>query len=354
MSMRIKRVFAVAGIWTLIGLFFAAQEHTMYPALFQRSIGWGHALAVNLNHYYGWALFTPAVLWLVERVPWRKWPLALGLHLASGLVIATAQLALTSFLRHLWIEPDGRSLTALLAYTFRLNFHGNLVTYACIVGAALAWESARRAKQRELQTSQLETMLAQAQLQSLKMQLHPHFLFNALNGISALIPSDPAIADEMLARLGSLLRFSLERAATPETTLREELDFIAQYLELERLQYADRMKVFVDVPDALMDARVPTLILQPLVENALRHGIAPKAEGGRLRVQAEARGPSLRIEILDDGYGPKPGFTERIGLSNVRQRLHHLYGADGLFELKLRESGGASASITLPLSRGSS
>lgn len=339
----------MTGAWALLGLFFAAQAHTMSPLLLGRPLGWGKALVINLNHAALWALFTPLAFGIVDRLRWEP-----GLRLRAALLgllawmgLAAAQLFLSTCTRRLLLD-EGLDLRELLAFSLRLDGHTNLLICACLLGAAAGWRALQRARARELQASLLEARLAQAQLQALKMQLHPHFLFNALNGISALIPGDPEAADEMVARLGSLLRFSLERGPEQEISLREELGFIAQYLELERLQYADRIRVEMEVPEELMNAAVPTLILQPLVENALRHGLAPKAEGGRLRLRAARRGGSLELEVLDDGYGlpeqPKPG----IGTSNVRERLSRLYGEKASLELGTRAEGGARARIRLP------
>ena len=334
-----------------MGLFFAAQAHTMAPELFHRELSWRAALLVNLNHVAVWAAFTPLVFAVVRRFPFRRegWPGLLLLHAGTGLLLASAQLLASTTTRLLLPVEEGRAFTELLAYSARLNFHTNLITYACVAAGAAGWDMLRRARDQELRASRLEAQLATAQLAALRMQLHPHFLFNALNGVSALIHGDPDAADEMLERLGALLRLSLERGDEQEIPLRDELGFIAQYLELERLQYADRLRVAIDVPDELLDARVPAFILQPLVENALRHGIAPKAEGGTVRIRAEARRAMLEITVLDDGYGPQATPRKGIGLANVRDRLRARFGDDAALALEARPEGGATARLTLPL-----
>ncbi len=351
MTPRIRAWTAIAAAWLAVGLFFAAQAHTMAPELFHRELSWRSALVVNLNHVAVWAAFTPVVFAVMRRWPFQAqgWPLRAGLHLVAGLLIASAQLLLSTASRHLLGEGGGRSLSELLTFTAHLNFHTNLITYACVAVGAAGWDMLRRARDQELRASKLEAQLATAQLAALRMQLHPHFLFNALNGVSALIQSDPEAADEMLERLGTLLRLSLERGDEPEIALRTELDFIAQYLELERLQYADRLKVVIDVPVELLEARVPALILQPLVENALRHGIGPKAEGGTVRIHARALKTQLELGVGDDGYGPQEALRTGIGLANVRERLRCSYGEAGSLVLERGEGGGALARLGLPL-----
>lgn len=341
---------AVFGAWSLLGLFFAAQAHAMYPVLFGREVGWGRALAINLNHYLAWALLTPAVLRLLEAVPWeaRRWGRFTLVHAAGALLFTTLHLLATTASRHVLLHEAG-DFQALWAYSLRFNSHSDLATYACLLGAGLGWQAVRAHRRTELAQSRLGERLAHAELQALRMQLHPHFLFNALNGISALIPRDPEAADEMLSRLGQLLRKSLDRREAHRVPLREELAFLNDYLELERLQYADRLSVLVSVPEPLLDLPVPALLLQPLVENALRHGLAPKADGGTLRISAEAAGGMLRLAVEDDGYGVQEGHQEGHGLRQVHERLRLSYGDEARFSLGPRPDGGTRAALELPL-----
>jgi hypothetical protein len=341
---------AVLGAWLLLALFFAAQAHAMYPVLFGRELGWGRALAINLNHYLGWALLTPLVLGLLARVPWEaaRWDRFIGIHLPAAFAITALHLLFTTFTRTILV-PEGQGFRALLDYSLRFNGHADLATYACLLGAGLAWEAVKAHRRSELAQSRLGERLALAELQALRMQLHPHFLFNALNGISALIPRDPEAADEMLSRLGQLLRKSLDRREAQTVPLREELAFLDDYLELERLQYADRLSVTVAVPEALLDLPVPALLLQPLVENALRHGLAPKAEGGTLRLAASRREGRLLLAVEDDGYGLPDPLQEGHGLRQVRERLRLNYGAAASFDLRPRAGGGTRAELELPL-----
>ena len=209
----------------------------------------------------------------------------------------------------------------------------------------------------ELASSQLEAKLAQTQLQVLKMQLHPHFLFNTLNAISALIHQDVELADRMIARLGDLLRTTLDNANQQEVPFKQELGFIQPYLEIEKARLGPRLTVDLEIDPAVLDALVPNLILQPLVENAIRHGIASRIEPGRVEISS-SRGPDgrfLQLEIKDDGRGVDSDSevkTRRgVGLTNIRARLEQLYGTEHRFTFENQAAGGVRVQISLPFRR---
>jgi LytS/YehU family sensor histidine kinase len=220
-------------------------------------------------------------------------------------------------------------------------FVGHLVHYS------------RESRTKDLKASQLEGQLAQAQLQVLRMQLHPHFLFNTLHTISALMHKDLKAADRMLALLGDLLRDSLEKVGAQVVPLKQELEFLDRYLEIEKTRFRDRLSVQMAVEPETLDAEVPNLILQPLVENAIRHGIARRAEGGRLEIHAQSQDHMLVLRVRDDGPG-LPSDTEMaarggVGLANSQARLEQLYGAAHRFELRNRTDGGLEVTLALPL-----
>jgi sensor histidine kinase YesM len=229
----------------------------------------------------------------------------------------------------------------------------NLLMYAAIVGILYAFDYYRKYREHEVKASQLEARLAQAQLQALKMQLHPHFLFNTLHAISTLVHKDPEAADRMIARLSDLLRLSLESAGVQEVTLKRELDFLERYLEIEQIRFGDRLKVQMEIAPEVLDAMVPNFILQPLVENAVRHGIAPRATPGRIELFAKRENGQLQLQVRDDGPGLSDGQQQAlksgVGLSNTRARLQQLYGAAHSFELSNAETGGLVVSLTIPL-----
>jgi len=209
-----------------------------------------------------------------------------------------------------------------------------------------------------VRTLQLEAQLSQAQLQALKMQLHPHFLFNTLHSISALLNHDPEAARKMITRLGDFLRLTLENSGTQEVTLQQEIEFLRCYLEIERIRFQDRLMTRVDVSPPALDAKVPNLILQPIVENAIRHGIAPRSSPGLIEILAKPQNGTLRIQVRDNGPGLPPDrtsekmFTKGLGLANTERRLDQLYGAAHRFDLVNDPEGGLIVTLEIPFKKG--
>lgn len=207
-----------------------------------------------------------------------------------------------------------------------------------------------------MRASQLEAQLAQAQLQMLKMQLHPHFLFNTLNGITGLVrDNDNAAAVQMLVGLSDLLRQTLDNAGKQEVRLSEELEWLELYLKLQQVRFSDRLRVSVSAAPETLDALVPNLITQPLVENAIRHGLSPRAAPGSVSLSARANDGRLEVSICDDGVGLPEGWRmtddKGVGLFNTEARLRQLYGADFAFAVRDRDRGGVEAVLTIPLRR---
>jgi LytS/YehU family sensor histidine kinase len=226
------------------------------------------------------------------------------------------------------------------------------MTYCAIVGLSHGVDYYRESRTREKRAAQLETKLVEAQLKTLQGQLHPHFLFNTLHAISALIHRDADDADRMISRLSDLLRLTLEHEGTQEVSLKEELEFLQKYLEIEQIRFQDRLTVKFSVQPEVLDARVPTLILQPVVENAIRHGIGPLTGGGLVEVSARADGPMLWMQVRDTGAGLSEdaltALQKGIGLSNTRARLECLYGSRQRFEFS-NAQGGLTVRIVIPL-----
>jgi sensor histidine kinase YesM len=237
--------------------------------------------------------------------------------------------------------------------TFVVYFHINLLTYWAILGIGYGREYYRKFREREVRAAQLRTQLTQAQLQSLKMQLHPHFLFNTFNTISSLMHKNVDDADRVLALLGDLLRYSLHNVGVQEVTLREEIDFLQRYLEIEQTRFENRLRVRISVEPEVLDYKVPNLILQPLVENAIRYAVAPRASGGSIEISARQVIGSLKISVVDDGPGLPEGYTlpdrEGVGLRNSRERLEQLYGENHRFILSNKSPRGLEVAIVIPI-----
>jgi sensor histidine kinase YesM len=221
-----------------------------------------------------------------------------------------------------------------------------------VVGIKSAFSYYQKYRERELVTSKLEARLATSRLQVLKMQLHPHFLFNTLNAISELIHKDPESAERMIGDLSDLLRLSFEKLEVQEISLRQELEFLRKYLEIEQMRFHDRLMVEMQISPETLDASVPNMILQPLVENAIKHGIAPRSAGGKIRIGALRNNGTLELSVSDNGIGVPSGdlenLSEGVGLSNTRRRLRHLYGEGHKFDLANAEKSGLRVNLTIP------
>jgi sensor histidine kinase YesM len=224
--------------------------------------------------------------------------------------------------------------------------------YWFVVFAHLGWSYYQGYRERERQTAALQKELVEARLEALRMQLNPHFLFNTLHAVSSLIHDDPDAADRIIARLSELLRLSLDQSKPQEVSLQEELAFLDRYLDIELTRFADRLKVQKQIEPGVQDALVPYLLLQPLVENAIRHGIEPREDAGHLEIRAQRNNGKLQLSVIDDGAGLSGSAAtqprEGIGLSNTRSRLRHLYGENFRFELVEVSGGGLAAQIEIP------
>jgi two-component system, LytTR family, sensor kinase len=306
--------------WTLVALYFAVQAY-FNPAATPR-IPWSYALLVNFTYYYLWGLCTPLVVWLARRYPFHagRWARALVVHVVASAVLTAAQILAAEAVLSSTGLRDTTGTLSKLTFAFAVNFQSSLPTYWLILFAWYAIDYYSRAVQ-------LEGRFSQAQLQALRMQLNPHFLFNTLNSVSALMYTDVEAADAMLARLSELLRLTVDRELKQEIPLEQELELVRRYLEIEKIRFEERLRVTIDVPPEAMRAMVPSLALQPLIENAIHHGIAPRREGGAIEIRAGRDNGQLHLSVADDGIGARQQPRERVGLANTRARLEQLYGA---------------------------
>lgn len=343
---------AALALWTLIGLAFASQFYLSSSKL-GRPVSWGQALGYSLADWYVFAALSAPVIWLArrlrfERANWARRALA---HAGLGAVFSVAYMVLRAWVAQAqgWWSGQPVGFAAAFEPLVAKTFLFNVIVYWVIVAVWHALDYSRRFHERELRASHLERRLAQARLQALQMQLNPHFLFNTLHAISSLMHRDVEAADRMLTRLGDLLRYALDSSGEQEVPLRRELQFLQSYLEIEQTRFGERLRVELDVPPETLDLRVPNLILQPLVENAIRHGIEPQSKPGCLRLRARAADGRLVLEVSDNGVGLAANAApeEGVGLSNTRARLAHMYGADHSFELLNGAEGGLTVRLTI-------
>lgn len=351
------RWWVILAIWTAWGLLLATQV-TWYTSLGTKPTPFLTALRLNLPGALVWAVFTPATIWLARRYPpfeGPHWPRGVAVNLVASAVAVFLEVLLVT-VNGRWVRgpmpDDGPFLmTALRAAVWW--FPSDCWLYWAIVASDYGITHYRRLRERELRASQLEAQLAEARLQALKMQLQPHFLFNALHTIGQLVRTgQDALAVQVVAGLGDLLRRVLDGAGTQEVPLKQELEFLRSYLDVEQVRFRDRLKAVVDAEPDTLDARVPYLILQPLVENAILHGIAPRATTGRLLISARRIAGSLHLTVRDDGSGLVSGGMSRdsrgVGLVNTSERLRQLYGDAASFEVVGAEDGGTVARVVVP------
>ena len=349
-------VFAGVGVWALVVLGVASQNYATY-AVKREALPFYLSLLWAFNDWIGWLLLAPVVFYLARRFPVER-PQA-GRNLLIHVLFGTLTASLHGFIYFLmeWgtSELDDASLSrgqlAMLYTTKNLVF--GVLVYGSLVSLSHGIEYYRRYKERELRATQLLAQLSRAELEVLKMQLQPHFLFNTLHAISALIRPDPDAADRIITRLGDLLRMSLQSNGMQEVPLRAELDFVEKYADIQRTRFRDRLSIRVEADAAALDAMVPSLILQPLVENSIRHGVEAREQAARITVDAERRGDRLRLSVTDNGPGfpdyvltPLPG--RGLGLANTRARLAALYGEDGRLTVATAPGGGALVTLDLP------
>jgi signal transduction histidine kinase len=331
------------GIWTALGLFWATRLYASYNygdhvVPFLQTALWG------LADFYVWGALSPLVIYLARRWPLEKnrWFSSLPLHLVFSVILAPIQLAVFSQL-FIWVgglnyimqSYDNPSYWIVLQSMTEGKVHSSILIYWGILFVYSMARYYRQYRSEQLRASDMETRLAQAELAALRMQLQPHFLFNTLNTIASLMRENIDQAETMIARLGDLLRASLERDTAQVGPLADEIQFLKKYLDIEAVRYQDRLTVRYQIDDDALEALTPNLILQPLVENAVKHGIAPKERDGLIEVSASAQNGYVTITVRDNGPGLPENWREiadsRVGLTNCEARLEQLYHQDHEF-----------------------
>ena len=340
---RLIWALVVLGGWTLMAALFTPQ-HWVLTRRAPSPPRWTELFLGNLAMFWIWAALTPVILWFGRRYPLerRRFAARLPLFFVAGFVFTLIHITLV------------RYTNAILTGQPRQPYINFLVGYGA-TGVLIAWNvlAASQAVTYFRRFHDREFRLVQAQLQSLKTQLHPHFLFNTLNAIAELLHQDPLRAERTLTQLSDLLRHALERGDAQEVPLKEEIDFLRNYVRIQQTLLQERLSVRWHIDDATLDACVPAMLLQPIVENAVQHGVGPRASGGTIDVSARLDGAMLKVAVEDDGVGMPLGArrgeeAEGIGLSNTRARLQHMYGSDHSFVIEPRAGGGVSVHLAVP------
>ncbi|MGH7663186.1 MAG: sensor histidine kinase [Gemmatimonadaceae bacterium] len=344
---RLRRWGLILGGWTVYGL-VSYQQSLLAAGVDGRTADRTDLLLLSMGTAWVWALLTPMIILLARR--WRidraSWPRSIALHTPVALVLAVIDVSAYGLLLDLAGLPRPSVVYALL---YRIDY--SLFMYALIVAFTHAADYHALYRDRRVRTAQLETRLSRSQLQALRTQLQPHLLFNTLNSISELVHQEPETAERMITRLGDLLRLSLDSNDSQEVALEKELELLGAYLDIEQLRFGDRLAMELAIEPETLGACVPSLVLQPLVENAIRHGTAPRAVAGRIRVSAARRADHLIMEVTDNGRGlPANGavLREGVGLGNTRARLEQLYGTNHRFTLENARESGVRATISIP------
>jgi two-component system LytT family sensor kinase len=339
-----------AVISTLAGILFAL------PVL--GTSHWHDELRIYLAQFWSWALLTPAIALLDRRLPFagREFGRRLAAHILASLLFTEIYFYLFTTIRALlgvtpWqsLRPSQIFSPAVVGWQLWC-----WLIYWVILGGVQAYLYYQRYMNSELRLERLEHSFSEARLNALRMQLDPHFLFNALNTISSNVERDPKLTRRMIEHLGDLLRMSLESKGRQEVPLAEELAFLGHYLEIQKIRFGDQLRITMDISADVKYAAVPSMFIQPLVENAIRHGISRRAAGGTLVVRAKRDGERLDIAVMDDGVGLPTGWTlensEGLGLSITRQRIAGLHpNGASRFVVRNRIEGGTVVEVSLPL-----
>ena len=350
---RLAKATLLFAIWTVYGLLSAWQSHYWY-SFGRNPLSWADCLRYEMTYAWIWGACSPAILWLSNRFRIERDHRARHLLVHAGFTIVFVALTKTLY-ELLASRPDSAFVHFTWVKLFRsieATSDTGVFLYWMIVLVEHSFVYYKRYQNGLLNAARLQTELARAQLQALKMQLHPHFLFNTLHTVTALVHEDPERAERTIARLSELLRLFLATSTIHEVSLREELHILDLYVDIEKTRFEDRLRVHRDVPAELGDAMVPNLVLQPLVENSIRHGVGRKSGAGWISIAAERYGETLVLSVCDNGEGLNPDAAARPesgkGLAITRGRLESLYGTNQSLVLRNLPAGGAEVRITMP------
>jgi len=349
-----SRIAFIWAVWTLFGC-YSALATRYQTTMWSKPRPWGSLFFSEVSYSWISALITPGILLLADRyVPQRRgWLRAMSVHACAAIVFA----CLVKLSWDVVYQPPhsffAGGISAMnIGSSIAAGLDSGFLLYWIVVIAAWAYAYHGRLQKEVLTASELRRQFASAQVEALRMQLHPHFLFNTLHTVTGLLHDDPRAAERMIARLSVFLRHSLASARTPIVPLSEELEFVRLYLEIESVRFEDRLAVEYDIEPEAEHALVPHLILQPVVENAIRYAVARRTVGGKLWIGARIKSAELQMSVRDNGSGPDAAPLAEtgggVGLANARERLKALYGLRQELALRTTDDGGSEVTISIP------
>ncbi len=346
-----KELLLIFAFWTFIAT-LSSVNRLLDPRGFGFRLGSPTApVAMEYIESWLWASLTPLVFWLSYRFAAERstWAVRTPLLLVTGVFIAIAVDVILQFVRLQIVPRPPRLIFSPMRDIARFHFVNQLLVYLAVLAAGFARNYYVGYQRRLQESAELRAQLADARLDALRMQLNPHFLFNTLHAVSALVDRDPSGVRRMIARLSELLRHTIESRGSDEVPLRDELDFLRRYIEIMEVRFQGRLRVTTAIDADVLDALVPNLILQPIVENALEHGASRAAGEGRVEIAAQRLGDDLRLTVRDNGPGLNAAQTKSgVGLRNTEQRLEQLYGEAASLAMRALAEGGVIAEITIP------
>ena len=349
----------VFAAWMFVALVFAINHYAWYKTYSpEKAFSFESTFTLQAVSCFGWVLLTPIIFGAARRfLPEGKaFYRNIGYLIATGIAVILLQTLYQAITLPFLGYPSKLAYTSFPEAFRNMVVSNSLLSFslfAITLGILLVSQYYKKFQERELANSRLEANLTHSRLKTLKMQLHPHFLFNTHNAISELVYTDPQTADKMIANLSDLLRISIENLEIEEVTLQQELSFVEKYIEIEQMRFQERLKFKLKIAPETLDAIVPNMILQPLIENAVRHGITPLREGGTVQISSSVKNGKLYLQVMDNGVGlPEGGvrsLTTGIGLSNIRERLFYLYEDNQKFKIGSNNKNGFSVSLEMPL-----
>lgn len=352
-----KRIFWFS-FWTLLGLLHSIRHFFSIPGTARAGLNYWETLLWSLNEWYLWGLLSIAIVFISKKIiaSHKSWVLSISKNIIASVIIGSVHVVLFTMLGRaislLFRDPyPVIPCLAVFVGPLGVRLFYSMMVYTLIASVIYAINFYKYSQSQEQRAVRIESRLVQAQLDSLKMQLHPHFLFNTLNTITALIPENPDSAEAMITRLGDLLRLALDNQDIQKVPLHQELEFLDRYLDIQKMRFEDRLKITRSISPDTMNALIPSLILQPIAENAIRHGISRQPDGGELSLEIRRENQQLVIQVGNTGpkieTPPIKGNQGR-GMANTRERLAQLYGDSAELTLRILPEGGAVARLSIP------